>query len=232
MRLDRMQMRCQTHATLSATRGIVGMYLSTGEKSYLEKAVSVYDFYLKHGMTLTYENFNWFGRENTWTEPCAVVDSFILAVRFYEITKKREYKTLASRILNNGLSFCHRANGGAGPNTCVTKIQPFLAISMFEAPFCCTMRYCEGLKFARRFKEDLLRNGNDKNAADNADDVSSAPDDISVDEYGRVFKGDEMLVIDEEKKFPAAEKYVVNGREYIKIPALTENVDAKLKVCG
>ena len=161
-----------------------------------------------------------------------MVDSFILAVRFYEITKKREYKTLASRILNNGLSFCHRANGGAGPNTCVTKIQPFLAISMFEAPFCCTMRYCEGLKFARRFKEDLLRNGNDKNAADNADDVSSAPDDISVDEYGRVFKGDEMLVIDEEKKFPAAEKYVVNGREYIKIPALTENVDAKLKVCG
>lgn len=102
---------------------------------------------------------------------------------------------------------------------------------MFEAPFCCTMRYCEGLKFARRFKEDLLLNGNDKNAADNVDDVS-APDDISVDEYGRVFKGDEMLVIDEEKKFPAAEKYVVNGREYIKIPALTENVDAKLKVCG
>ena len=210
------------------------MYLATGEKDYLEKAVSVYEFYLKHGMTLTYENFNWFGRKNTWTEPCAVVDSFILAVRFYEITKKREYKTLASRILYNGLSFCHRANGGAGPNACVTKIQPYLSVSMYEAPFCCTMRYCEGLKFARLFEKDLLRDGNDKNvAADNPNNVSVASDDISVDEYGRVFKGDEMLAIDENNAFTDAEKILVNGKKYIGIPTFigTENADAKLKVC-
>lgn len=234
MRLDRIKMRCQTHATLSATRGIVGMYLATGEKDYLEKAVSVYEFYLKHGMTLTYENFNWFGRKNTWTEPCAVVDSFILAVRFYEITKKREYKTLASRILYNGLSFCHRANGGAGPNACVTKIQPYLSVSMYEAPFCCTMRYCEGLKFARLFEKDLLRDGDEKNvAADNPNNVAVASDEISVDEYGRVFKGDEMLAIDENNAFTDAEKILVNGKKYIGIPTFigTENADAKLKVC-
>lgn len=227
MRFDRMKMRCQTHATLSATRGILGMYLATGERDYLEKAVSVYEFYLKHGMTLTYENYNWFGRENTWTEPCAVVDSFVLAVRLYGITKKREYRTLASRIWFNGLSFCHRANGGAGPNACVTKTQPYLSVSMYEAPFCCTMRYCEGLKFAKLFKSELFPRGDSENGI-----VADAKD-IVVDEYGRVFMGDELLVIDENNAFPDAEKHLVNGKEYIGIPAFIgqENVGAKLKVC-
>lgn len=32
MRLDRMKMRCQTHATLSAARGILGMYLVNGKE--------------------------------------------------------------------------------------------------------------------------------------------------------------------------------------------------------
>lgn len=228
MRLDRMKMRCQTHATLSATRGILGMYFATGERDYLEKAVSVYEFYLKHGMTLTYENYNWFGRENTWTEPCAVVDSFVLAVRFYGITKKREYRTLASRIWFNGLSFCHRANGGAGPNACVTKTQPYLSVSMYEAPFCCTMRYCEGLKFAKLFKSELFPRGDSEN------DIVADAKDIVVDEYGRVFMGDELLVIDENNAFPDAEKHLVNGKEYIGIPTFIgrENVGAKLKVCG
>lgn len=227
MRLDRMKMRCQTHATLSAARGILGMYLATGEKGYLEKAVFVYEFYLKHGMTLTYENYNWFGRENTWTEPCAVVDSFVLAVRLYGITKKREYRTLASRIWFNGLSFCHRANGGAGPNSCVTKNQPYLSVSMYEAPFCCTMRYCEGLKFAKLFKSGLFPRSDSEN------DIVADAKCIVVDEYGRVFMGDELLVIDENNAFPDAEKYLVNGTEHIGIPTFIgqENVGAKLKVC-
>lgn len=32
MRLDKMKMRCQTHATLSAARGIIGMYLVNGKE--------------------------------------------------------------------------------------------------------------------------------------------------------------------------------------------------------
>lgn len=32
MRLDKMKMRCQTHATLSAARGILGMYLVNGKE--------------------------------------------------------------------------------------------------------------------------------------------------------------------------------------------------------
>ena len=96
-------------------------------------------------MTLTYENFNWFGRQDTWTEPCAVVDSFILATKLYRLTNDEEYRTLARRIWFNGLQFCQRENGGAGPNTCVTNEQRILKIRSYEAPFCCSMRYAEGL---------------------------------------------------------------------------------------
>ena len=40
-------------------------------------------------MTATYENYNWFGNghKETWTEPCAVVDSLILALELYRLTK-------------------------------------------------------------------------------------------------------------------------------------------------
>lgn len=48
----------QTHALLSAARGFVRMYRATGEKKYLAVAEDTFRFYLSHGMTLTYENFN------------------------------------------------------------------------------------------------------------------------------------------------------------------------------
>lgn len=214
MLLDRVKIKCQTHATLSAARGILRLYKVTGDKKYFNYAVSVFEFYVKHGMTLTYENFNWFGREDTWTEPCTIVDSFILASELYNITGEERYKTLASRIWYNGLRFCHRANGGAGPNTCVTKTQPYLGISFYEAAFCCTMRYAEGLKFVCGFNENI---------------VSS--EEISEDEYGRVFMGNELFVIDESGSFPNAEKYVYDGKTYIKIPTFVKKGKYKLRVC-
>ena len=62
----------------------------------------------------------------TWTEPCAVVDSLILALELYRITKEDRYRVLARRIWFNGLQFCQRPNGGVGPNTCVDKNNPYL----------------------------------------------------------------------------------------------------------
>ena len=84
--LDFLGLKMQTHATLSALRGILSFYETTREKKYLELVLEIFGLYLKNGMTLTYENFNWFGREDTWTEPCAVVDSLILAIRLFKIT--------------------------------------------------------------------------------------------------------------------------------------------------
>ena len=143
--VDLCKYKLQTHTTLTCLRGILTLFVATGEERYLDIVKEKFAVYIERGMTLTYENFNWFGREDTWTEPCAVVDSFILATELYRLTDESGYKTLARRIWFNGLQFCQRANGGAGPNTCVTKGQGVLKISMYEAPFCCTMRYAEGL---------------------------------------------------------------------------------------
>lgn len=201
MATDRIKMRCQTHATLSATRGMLRLYRKTSDKKYLDNSVEIFDFYLKNGMTLTYENFNWFDRFDTWTEPCCIVDSFIVASDLYEITGNEEYKTLLRRIWFNGLSFCHRENGGAGPNKCVTNEQRVLKIHRFEAPYCCTMRYCEGLVFIKK-NEKLLSFDRSK--------------DILTDEYSRRFVDDVMIVKDKDGNdhflcdlaFPADEREI------------------------
>ncbi|MBQ6020429.1 MAG: hypothetical protein IJL26_09665 [Clostridia bacterium] len=143
----------QTHTSLTCLRGMLCFYESTGDKTYLQAVIREFDRYLEYGMTLTYENFNWFGREDTWTEPCAVVDSLLLAVRLYRLTGEDRYRTLARRIRFNGLLFCQRENGGAGTNKCVTKDQPVLQINGYEATQCCTMRFAEGLLCIRENRE-------------------------------------------------------------------------------
>lgn len=135
----------QTHTSLTCLRGILSFYETTRQEKYLQAVRSEFDRYLQHGMTLTYENFNWFGREETWTEPCAVTDSLLLAAALYHHTGEARYRTLARRIWANGLQFCQRDNGGVGTNKCVTARQPVLRISGYEAPQCCTMRYAEAL---------------------------------------------------------------------------------------
>lgn len=182
LKIDKVKQKMQTHATLTATRGIMRFYQSTKEENHLKTVKSLLELYTTFGMTDTYENYNWFGRENTWTEPCAVVDSLILAVELFKETKNCDYQTLARRIWFNGLSFSHRANGGAGPNSCVNAKQPYLKILCYEADFCCTMRYCEGLLWIKQ-NEDLFAFKDGK---------------MAVDEKGRRFCGDYLIVYDEE----------------------------------
>lgn len=185
--IDYVAVGFQTHTTLSCARGILTLYKSTGEKKYLELAQSIFARYVQYGMTMTYENFNWFGREDTWTEPCAIVDSFILATELYKITNKNEYRMWARRIWFNGMQFCQRKNGGAGPNTCVTIEQPILQISLYEAPFCCTMRYAEGLLEYTQNQELFAWN----------EDAE-----METDVYGRKFIDDKLLVMQEDKVVP------------------------------
>ena len=178
----------QTHSTLTCTRGILRMYEITGEEKYLDLTKKNFEIYVKCGMTLTYENFNWFGREDTWTEPCAVVDSLLLALRLYRITNEERYRILARRIWWGGLQFCQRENGGAGTNTCVRIGQPILAVGRrYEAPYCCTMRYPEALLYHHKNKDLLTWN-------------ESAPE--IADEFGRHFVDDRLIVEFEGKKLP------------------------------
>lgn len=184
MALDRVGLKMQTHATLSAARGIYAFYRDTGDARYLGYAKEVFEDYLAHGMTLAYQNFNWFGRPDSWTEPCAVVDSFLLALHLFEATREPRYQTLARRIFHNGLAFAQRGNGGAGTDVCVTAAQPCLRVAeVYEATFCCTMRLAEGLFYAHA-RAHLLDAANDR----------AAP--VSRDAQGRYFCGDLLLCAD------------------------------------
>ncbi len=180
--IDIVKYRFQTHTSLTCMRGILRLYETDGDTAYLELVRKLFDRYIDEAMTLTYENYNWFGRPHSWTEPCAVVDSLILAVWLHGLTGEDRYRTLARRIWMNGLQFCQRENGGAGPNSCAIPETPVLEVHMYEADFCCTMRYAEGLRCYAQSKALF-------------DWDPEAPE--TVDEYGRRFVDDRLLVMDE-----------------------------------
>ncbi len=183
---DKRAARAQTHTTLTATRGMFRMFKITGDQEYYNKALDVFNLYLEHGMTYTYENFNWFERKDTWTEPCAVVDSFMLACMFYEHTNDKKYLTLLRRIWFNGLNHCQRDNGGVGTSKTVYEDNAYTGMgSYYEAAFCCTMRYCEGLAIAHNVQDLLVHD-------------DKAP--IITDEKGRRFCDDALIITDENGK--------------------------------
>ncbi len=183
MRFDRIKSRAQTHATLSAARGMLRFYRATDEEKYLGYAKELFELYEREGMTLTYENYNWFLRP-LWSEPCCIVDSLILAVELYRITKDGHYRTLARRVLHNGLAFCQRSNGGAGTNSCARAEEPYLyAESCYEAFFCCSMRLSEGLLCASQNKELLF-------------DCTDLTEGVTKDGQGRYFCNDILLCED------------------------------------
>lgn len=156
--IDKLALRVQTHCTLTAARGMMRMYANTADERYLSGAKELYDLYVNHGgMTYTYQNMNWWGRPDTWTEPCAIVDSLMLAVQLYNVTGEEHYRNFAARVYHNGFSTLQRHNGGAGTDTVVAPGSPwtYLKADMYEAYFCCSMRLSEGLWFINENK-DLL----------------------------------------------------------------------------
>ncbi len=177
--VDKVKLKAQTHCTLTAARGMLRLYEACGNEKYLEKAMATFENYVEKGMTCTYQNYNWFGREDTWTEPCAIVDSLILAIQLYNITGCEKYKTLAKRIFANGFASAQRPNGGAGTDTTVRPEEPVLSWKMmYEAYFCCTMRFAEGLVWVNKYPELL---------------ETPLTGELEKDEYGRYFDGDVLF---------------------------------------
>lgn len=154
-RVDVEGLKMQTHCTLTAGRGLVRLYEMTSDKRYLELAKRILKLYVKSGMTCTYQNLNWWGRPDSWTEPCAIVDSLMLSGQLFEQTGNTDYRHLAARIWHNGFATLQRPNGGAGTDTIVNSNQPILKAKMYEAWFCCSMRLAEGLLYANSHKELL-----------------------------------------------------------------------------
>ena len=142
--IDYINLECQTHATLSCARGILRFYNLTQDKKYLDIVEKIFNNYVSLGMTYDYSNINWFKREDTWTEPCCVIDSMILTKELYLITKENKYLDMFNRIYENSIRTFQRNNGGAGCSTCATHSHYEMKMFLYEAYFCCTMRLGDG----------------------------------------------------------------------------------------
>lgn len=195
--IDKIKLRVQTHCTLTAARGMMRMYDVTGQDKYLNGAKDIYDLYVNcGGMTFTYQNLNWWQRHDTWTEPCAVVDSLMLSLELYKATKDEAFRKTAARIYHNGFSTLQRDNGGAGTDTLVTTESPwdYLKARTYEAPFCCSMRLSEGLWYINSNKEFLY--------AETCGNVTKNADGVYCD-------GDIIYALPDESLLPYAEEEVL-----------------------
>jgi len=141
---DLVQIKAQTHASLTGMRALLRYYQITGDNSLVQTVEKDFDLYRKTARTESYENYNWFGRPE-WTEPCAVVDSYILSSMLWQITGKPEYAEDAQLIYYNALAFEQRDNGGFGINNCSGANTVYLHPEHYEAHWCCTMRGGDGL---------------------------------------------------------------------------------------
>ncbi|HJB84507.1 MAG TPA: glycoside hydrolase family 127 protein [Candidatus Alistipes merdigallinarum] len=150
-RMDLVGIKAQTHASLTAMRGMLRYASLTGDTTLVPEVESRWQLYKEYGMTENNENYNWFERYDTWTEPCAIIDSYLVAVQLWAATRNPAYLEDAEKIYFNGIAATQRANGGFGCDRPVGVIFPDIAIHADEAHWCCTMRGGEGLGRAAEY---------------------------------------------------------------------------------
>lgn len=151
--MDLTALHAQTHATLTGCRALVRWYDHTNRVELLERAEQVFDLYRTVAMSETHGNWNWFGRPSH-TEPCAIVDAFMIACQLWQRRGGPERLEQAHEILFNGLSHGQRRNGGFGCDSIVgaDSLDPdALTVKTEEAWWCCTMRGAEGLSAAAEY---------------------------------------------------------------------------------
>ncbi|NUP03961.1 MAG: hypothetical protein HOW59_39160 [Nonomuraea sp.] len=122
--------------------------VTTSSPSWTSASVEVwrlYDLYTRHGRTANHATWNWFGRADSWTEPCAMVDSLILALGLWRTTRDRRYLDDAEAIELNGLGHAQKPHGGFGLDSITGPGLPWLRNVHPDAAWCCTMRGAVGL---------------------------------------------------------------------------------------
>jgi len=150
LQMDLVSIKAQTHATLTGLRGLLRYYAITHEAYLLDEATQRYQLYRNEAMTENYENYNWFGRPE-WTEPCAIVDAFMVATQLWQFHGDPGYLEDAHRMYYNALGHAQRENGGFGLDNCPNLKDGMLSVYDNEAYWCCTMRGGEGLAVAVRY---------------------------------------------------------------------------------
>ena len=153
LQIDLVGIKAQTHATLTALRGLLRLADLTGRQALAREAEQRFLLYVRNGMTENFENYNWFNRFDTWTEPCAIVDSYMLAMQLWQHTRKEQYLQWAEKIYYNALCRTQRRNGGFGLDNCPGRAAGTaeLRVHAPEAHWCCTMRGGEGLARAAQY---------------------------------------------------------------------------------
>ena len=222
--IDKKKLRAQTHCTLTAARGMMRMYWETMDEKYLSGAKDIWNLYVHEGgMTKTYQNLNWWGRPNSWTEPCAIVDSLMLSIELFKATEEEKYRTLAARVWHNGLSSAQRDNGGAGTDSIIAADagEQFLYAKSYEAPFCCTMRLAEGLWYVSEHQELLwAETGNGVSLQENGvymdGDILYAEPDTALAEFASGFaEADGRRLAPIVKYFRVPKEILMKGRQRI-----------------
>ena len=148
--MDLIGIKAQTHATLTGLRAALRYYEITGHKELLPEVEKRYRLYREQAITENFENYNWFERPE-WTEPCAIVDSYLLAVQLWQNTRSPGYLDDAQLIYYNAIGHTQRSNGGFGCDNCPGPVDNFLSVKADEAYWCCTMRGGEGLARAVQY---------------------------------------------------------------------------------
>lgn len=153
-KLDFTGAHIQTHATLSGMRGTLRFYELTGEKKYLDLAERVFGLYKTEAWSEAYGNYNWFGIPS-WTEPCAIIDSFIAAVWLWKNTGNQQYLIDAYKIYYNAVGHANRKSGAFGTDNCVgaegAENPTCIVPCTYDVFWCCNMRGGECLTQAARF---------------------------------------------------------------------------------
>ena len=156
-RIDHVKIQAQIHAVLFTARGILRWYEAEGHPEHLRFAERLYRNYRDLAMTENYENYNWFGRPD-WTEGCAIVDSFTVAMRLWRLTGKSEYLGDAQLILYNGL-LVNQKDGDFGVNNCVGANRQIFLKPGQPAPWCCSVWGGKGLARAIQYSYFRLADG-------------------------------------------------------------------------
>ena len=78
--------------------------------------------YTSEAWTEAYGNYNWFGAPR-WTEPCAIIDSFIVTTTLWKLTRDVQYLEDAHHIYFNALCHGNRINGSFGSDICTGAVE-------------------------------------------------------------------------------------------------------------
>ena len=142
-KVDFVQNKYQTHASLTLCRALLRYSRVFNRPEAGKLAEKIFGLYCDNGMTLNGANYNWFCRPE-WTEPCAVVDGFMVAMELFRRSGKSDYLALAHKIWFSAIERAQRPNGGFGGDNCLRPEEPELYMKFYEAVNCCNMRAAEG----------------------------------------------------------------------------------------